>query len=117
MALFHLLPVRVTRPLFLQLHVLLVLLLLEFVSFLLLLCDLFLLLLLVLLVHFRVAGIWSDPCHGRKVARMDWRASSSGVVLPIGRSIRRSCLFGWYNATVIKISGPGCCCDAWLAHV
>src|ERR1035437_1343611 len=39
------------------------------------------------------------------------------ISAPIGRSIRRSCLFGWYNAAVIKISGPGCCCDAWLAHV
>src|SRR5208337_1162224 len=39
------------------------------------------------------------------------------ISTPIGWSIRRSCLFGRYNATVIKISGPGCCCDARLAHV
>src|SRR5208282_132619 len=36
---------------------------------------------------------------------------------PIGCSIRHSCLFGRYRGTVIKISGPGCRCYAWLAHV
>src|SRR5208282_2831562 len=34
----------------------------------------------------------------------------------IGWCIRRSCLFGRYSATVIKISGPGCGSYAWLAH-
>src|ERR1019366_373177 len=54
---------------------------------------------------------------------MDGRAGSSGAVLctplisaTIGWSIRSSCLFGRYSATVIKISRPGCGCDAWLAH-
>ena len=58
-ALFHLLPLRVTCLLFIQLHVLLVLLLLEFVSFLLLLRNLLFLLLLVLPVQLRVARVWS----------------------------------------------------------
>ena len=124
MALFYLLLRRVIRLLFIQIHVLLVLLLLEFVSFLLLLRDLLVLLLLVLLVLLGVARIWSAPCQGRKVVRMDGRAGSSRVVLctplissAIGWSIRRSCRFGRYRATVIEISGPGCRCDAWLAHV
>ncbi len=80
MALFDLLSLRVTRLLFIQIHVLLVLLLLEFVSFLLLLRSLLILLLLVLPVPLRVAGIGSVPCHGRKIARMDGRAGSSGVI-------------------------------------
>jgi len=122
--LLYLLRFRVIGLLFRQLLVLLVLLLLEFVSFLLLLRDLLFLLLLVLLVQLRVARIWSAPCQGRKVARMDGRAGSSNVIFrtppisaPIGWSIRPSCLFGRYRATVIKISGPGCRCDCWLAHV
>ena len=81
MALFHLLPLRVIRLLFIQLHVLLVLLLLELVSFLLLLRGLLFLLLLVLPVPLRVARIWSAPCHGRKVARMNGCAGLSSAIL------------------------------------
>src|SRR5208337_4547789 len=119
MALFHLLPLRIIRLLLIQLHVLLVLLLLEFVPFLLLLRDLLFLLLLVLPVQLRVARIWSAPRQGRKVAGMDGRAGSSSVVLAatIGWSIRRSRLFGWHRAAVVKISGPRCGCGARLAHV
>src|ERR1039458_2880065 len=52
---------------------------------------------------------------------MDGRCGLSSVAplisATIGWSIRRSCLFGRYSATVIKISGPGGRCHAWLAHV
>src|ERR1017187_8914025 len=51
---------------------------------------------------------------------MDGRCGLSSVAplisATIGWSIRSSCLFGRYSATVIKISRPGCGCDAWLAH-
>src|SRR5208282_1004657 len=51
---------------------------------------------------------------------MDGRAGLSSVAplisATIGWSIRRSCRFGRYSATVIKISGPGCRGDAWLAQ-
>src|ERR1039458_4959046 len=51
---------------------------------------------------------------------MDGRCGLSSVAplisATIGWSIRRSCRFGRYSATVIKISGPRCGCDAWLAH-
>ena len=81
MGLFHLLPLRVTRLLFIQLHVFLVLFLLELVAFLLLLRSLLVLLLLVLPVPLRVARIWSAPCHGRKVARMNGCAGLSSAIL------------------------------------
>ena len=115
MLLLHLLFLRVIRLLLIQIQVFLVLLLLEFVSFPLLLRDLLVLLLLVFLVQLRVARIWSAPCQGREVVRVDCRTGSCCVVLgaslissPIAWGIRRSCLFGRDSATVIKISGSGC---------
>src|SRR5208282_4237866 len=52
---------------------------------------------------------------------MDGRAGLSSVAplisATIGWSIRRSCRFGRYSATVIKVSRPRRGCHAWLAHV
>ncbi len=124
MLLLHLLFLRVICLLFIQIQVLQVLLLLEFVSFLLLLRNLLVLLLLVFLVQLRAARIWGAPCQGREVVRMDCRTGLSSVVpraslisSAIGWSIWRSCLIGRHRAAVIKISGPGCSRDTWLAHV
>ena len=116
--LLHLLLLCVIRLLFIQIQVLLVLLLLEFVSLLLLLRDLLVLLLLVLPVLLRIARVWSAPCQGREVVRMDGRAGVVPLISsPIGWSIWRSCLFGRYGTAVIKISGPRCRRNSWLTHI
>ena len=124
MLLLDLLLLRFAGVLVRQLLVLLVLLLLQLVSFHLLIRGLFVLLLLILLVQLRFACVWSVPCKGRKVVRMDSCDRLSRVVLraplissAIGWGVRRSCFFGRYGATVIKITGSGCRCDSWLAHV
>ena len=123
--LLHLLFLRVIRLLFIQVQVLLILLLLEFVSFLSLLRNLLVLLLLVFLVQLRVArilGCSAPRAGGREDGLPYWleqRCSLSFLdflrdwleymaLLPLcADTVPRS----------IKISGPGCSRDTWLAHV
>src|SRR5580692_1405259 len=122
--LLHLLLLWFTGVLVRELLVFLVLLLLELVSFHLLIRPLLVLLLLILLVQLRLAGIWSGRSVGRKIARVHGSDGLSGVALrthlircAIARSIRRSCLPGWYCAAVVEISRPGRCGDTGLAHI